>query len=134
LPDGVFHKLNFETLLSYPPASSNYSDWPWLLKKHNILLRNSLNAYSANRKKNIPGILALVPGFSDEVNAKLSADSGVDDERKLAFGNFVQTPFSVEFAECINAKGKSLIGLEANVENFRNQGKYAEVLQVGTTP
>ncbi len=93
LPDGVLHKLNFETLLSSPPASSNYSDWPWSLKKHNILLRNSLTASPADRKKNTTGILALVPGFSDEVKAKLYADSGVDDERKLAFGNFVQTPF-----------------------------------------
>ncbi len=132
IPDGAFHYLNFETLLRAVPADDEYALWPWLLKSHNIIVRNSLAPIAANSHRAASPILALCPGFSDELKQEYRSQLVADTPADTVFAGWVQTPFSTGFVGRLRSNGRSLIGSEANEAAFRKNAASAEILHFAT--
>ncbi len=132
IPDGALNFLNFETLISSMPESNNFSTWDWLIKKHIFLYRNSLPGKTEASVPNENEILALAPGFSDELKAEYQNRLGKDQAIDSTFTHWVQTPWSVSFAEELKPKGKTFVGLEATKAAFRENASHAEILHFGT--
>lgn len=131
LPDGALHFLNFETLISAMPKSENYADWDWLIKKHTFLYRNDLPGKEKHREEQGGGILALAPGFSDDLKAKYrELDSSNTSETK--FTDWVQTPWSEAFVEELEPKGKVFVGVNATKAAFRKNAADAGILHFAT--
>lgn len=143
IPDGVLNYLNFETLISSEPTGIDFENWEWLLKQHTFITRNSLpgkvrheketKAELGNqRNKSGTGILAIAPGFSDELKDTYRNALPANVATDTVFTSWVQTPWSVEFAKELKNRGKVLTGSDANEKSFRENAANAGILHFGT--
>ena len=139
MPDGPLNYLNFETLISAPTAESDYKSWAWLIKKHTFIRRNTLpGPVKAKQFQNQDaphgeeGILAISPGFSDELKAEYRKSLPANTAADTTFTSWVQTPWSIEFAKELKPRGKVLVGAAANEKSFRENASNAGILHFGT--
>ncbi|NEN25131.1 CHAT domain-containing protein [Cryomorpha ignava] len=149
IPDGILNYLNFETLISSLPTGVDFENWEWLLKKHTFILRNSLPGKIQEDRKDKnnqlikglqyeddkttgTGILAIAPGFSDELKTSYRDALPENTAADTIFTNWVQTPWSVEFAEELKTRGKVLTGSDATEKSFRENAATAGILHFGT--
>ncbi len=132
IPDGALNFLNFETLITASTQSPDYATWPWLLNKHTFILRNTLPGMKNQDRKANGEILALAPGFSDELKADYRKHLPSGKKADSTFTSWVQTPWSVEFAEELKPRGKVFTGSEANEASFRSNASKAGILHFGT--
>lgn len=145
IPDGALNYLNFETLISSLPSGTDYENWDWLLKKHTIILRNSLpgklrenrdgiNSKDQNNTKQrlVNGIMAIAPGFSDELKANYRNSLPPYSSPDSIFTNWVQTPWSVKFAEDLSGRGLVFTGSAATKKSFRENASNVGILHFGT--
>lgn len=135
VPDGELRTVNFELLLS-EPGIAGYTDH-LLIQRHVIAYllsaTTAIQFAGMNRERN-KGLLALAPGFSDEVKADyrkaVTDTSDLDDH----FFGFVRQPFAVRTAQALGHSPASevLTGKAASEGRFRQEaGKYG-VLYLGT--
>src|SRR5690554_5185292 len=132
IPDGTLNFLNFEALVSELPQTSEYADWEWLIKKHVLLYRNTLPGNEKPIKMVEKEVLALAPGFSDELKAKYKSELNNSTNYDSTFARWVQTPWSVEFAEGLQSAGKVFVGTAATKSAFKENAATAKILHFGT--
>jgi CHAT domain-containing protein len=130
-PDGALNFLNFETLVSTAPSSQSYSEWDWLIHKHEIIVQNKLPA-NPELKKSSGGVLAIAPGFEEDL--KRAYQSNIAEQAPdSTFLSWVKTPWSLELAEDLGRKsGQALTRTEANEQRLREEAPNAAVLHFGT--
>src|SRR5690606_30426762 len=128
LPDAELHTLNFEALLTEPYQTG--SPDPLLLRRHSISYLLSLTTaiqFARNRGDRGSGILALAPGFSDQLkqlHVSQSTDSTRLDRKYL---HLVRQPFAVRAADRLAGlfSANVLLGMNANEKEFReNADRY----------
>ena len=132
IPDGALNFLNFEALISDLPETDAYADWDWLLKKHVFLYRNALPGKEKPIRIVKKEFLALVPGFSDELKTEYHNQLETIQLSDSTFTHWVQTPWSVKFAEELRSAGKVFIGIYATKSAFKENAATAEILHFGT--
>ncbi|MEO8591307.1 MAG: CHAT domain-containing tetratricopeptide repeat protein [Flavobacteriales bacterium] len=135
VPDGDLSTINFETLLSKPDAKDF---------RHNLLIQRYAIAYllsattavqfadmARDRSK---GVLAIAPGFSDELKQDYLAhlpDSTMVDR---SFLNYVRQPFAVNTAQGLGSslQAKVMVGSDASEKGFRAAANEYGILHLGT--
>ncbi|HRH37315.1 MAG TPA: CHAT domain-containing protein, partial [Flavobacteriales bacterium] len=135
IPDGDLHTVNFETLLSDPNAKD--------LRK-NLLIQRYAIAYllsattavqfadmARDRSK---GVLAIAPGFSDELKQDYLAhvpDSSLVDRDFL---RYVRQPFALSTAQGLGSslQAKVMVGGDASEKGFRAAANEYGILHLGT--
>ena len=132
VPDGVLNFLNFETLLPSKPGNENFATWDWLIRKHTFLTRTTLTQQTAQHPKTKNQVLALAPGFSDELKQRYKNALTNNARTDSTFMHWVQTPWSVSFAEKLSPRGQVFTGSAATVDAFRQHAGDAEILHFGT--
>lgn len=133
IPDDVLYNINFETLIN-----PSHQDQPrYLIYDYTIsYLLSSTTALQFANLKNRPnqGVLALAPGFSDELKADYIShlgDSVFIDQQYLSS---IQQPFAVMAAQNVASifPGRALVNAEATEENFKNLANDYSILHLGT--
>jgi len=136
IPDEELHYLNFEMLLDKASTPLNYVQhtliqdytFSYLLSATTALRFKQLNTGKAS------GVLALAPGFSDELKKNYvsrSVDSATIDHDYL---NFIQQPFAMRTADELNNffQTRTLLAEEATEENFKRLAKDHRIIHLGT--
>ena len=136
VPDGVLHKVNFESLLDEPATLKGMS--------HHLLLRRFAIAqllsvttamqYTRIRRERPRGVLALAPGFSDEMKRTYLAqvpDTNLLDRAYLAY---VRQPFAVKAVNELRdgLAAHAMVGMAANEHDFRRLAGAYGILHLGT--
>ncbi len=129
IPDGPLFGLNFEVLV-------DDEDKPLLHKYSISYLHSATTALQFRRLKSEEGngVIAIAPGFSDEVKAKYMAS--VNDSTLMDWSYFrrIQQPFSVATAERVSAmlSGTTYTGSEATERRFKEEASHYNIIHLGT--
>lgn len=133
VPDNELFSINFETLRkSVDGGASTYviHDYviSYLLSATTALQFNRLNS---GKKE---GVLALAPGFSDELKRDYLAQKEAYSFFDESFMQLIQQPFAVKSANSIASllNGKALTNKNATEENFRESASKYGILHFGT--
>jgi CHAT domain-containing protein/Tfp pilus assembly protein PilF len=136
VPDEDLFFLNFELLLTEPASASDYIDELLIQDK---VISYHLSAHTALGfhdiyKSNSKAVLALAPGFSDELKANYTSTVTDDLEKDEHFLKAVQQPFALKTAENIAAlmKGKPLLADEATETRFKEEAEQYGIVHLGT--
>lgn len=136
VPDGVLHTVNFESLLDAPSTIDDMSQH-LLLRRYAIAQLLSVTTamqFTSIREDRPRGMLALAPGFSDEMkHAYLSqvTDTNLLDRAYLAY---VRQPFAVKAANDLERMMSAhvMVGMAANEHDFREVAGTYGILHLGT--
>lgn len=136
IPDGPLHRLNFECLLTAPSTPNGFSEH-LLLQRHAIaylLSATTAVQFAQLARDRSNGMLAIAPGFSDEVKrAYLArvADSSLVDRDYL---RYVRQPFAMSTAEGLGSsmRAQLLLGAQATEQGFRAKAEQHGILHLGT--
>lgn len=136
IPDGPLHNVNFEVLLDTPSTAHDY--------RANLLIQRYAIAYLLSattamqfahlEKHRSEKVLALAPGFSDDLKQHYLADvkdSAMIDRQYL---QLVRQPFAVQSAEQLGGllSAHVMVGSDANEVEFRKHAKEYNILHLGT--
>jgi CHAT domain-containing protein len=135
VPDGELRTVNFELLLT-DPGVADYTDH-LLIQRHTIaylLSATTAIQFAGIARERSKGLLALAPGFSDQVKAEYRSSVTDTSELDNRFFRFVRQPFAVRTAQALGhaPSAQVLTGQAASEGRFRQEaGKYG-VLYLGT--
>lgn len=133
IPDEVLYNINFETLIN-----PTHPDQPrYLIYDYTIsYLLSSTTALQFANLKNRPnlGVLALAPGFSDQLKADYISNLGDSVFIDQQYLNSIQQPFAVMAAQNVASifPGRALVNADATEENFKNLAAEYSILHLGT--
>jgi CHAT domain-containing protein/tetratricopeptide (TPR) repeat protein len=135
VPGGELSTLNFE-LLPSEPGVAHYADHLLIQRYTMAYLLSATTAiqFAGLARERAKGVLALAPGFSDQVKQdyrKAVPDSTLLDDR---FFRYVRQPFAVITAQALgrSPSAQVLTGQQASEGQFRQEaGKYG-ILYLGT--
>ncbi|MEO8067814.1 MAG: CHAT domain-containing tetratricopeptide repeat protein [Flavobacteriales bacterium] len=135
IPDGDLHTVNFETLLSKPDERDFRQNL--LIQRYAIaclLSATTAVQFADMARDRSKGVLAIAPGFSDELKQNYLAhvpDSSMVD---LSFLSYVRQPFAVNTAQGLGAslQAKVMVGGDASEKGFRAAAKEYGILHLGT--
>lgn len=135
IPDGPLHTVNFETLLTKPGAK-DFRDHLLLQRFAVAYLLSATTAvqFAAMARKNSKGVLAIAPGFTDQLKQEYLAgvkDSAVVDQDYL---RFVRQPFAERTAQTLGSmlSAQVLTGKAASEKGFREKASEYGILHLGT--
>jgi len=136
IPDGALQKVNFEVLLDAP---SNEADFRahLLIQRHAIaylLSATTALQFSDLARQRSNRVLAMAPGFTDEVKQDYLArmhDSALVDRQFLSY---VRQPFAMRTAQELGQllSAQVMVGSEASEQRFRAKAGEFGVLHLGT--
>ncbi|MGB6048194.1 MAG: CHAT domain-containing protein [Flavobacteriales bacterium] len=135
IPDGALHDLNFETLLT-KPDSRNF-ERNLLIQQYTIaylLSTTTALQFSNLARRHSNGILALAPGFNDQLKqdyiAGLKDPSTLDED----YLHFVRQPFAERTARDLGRmlSANVMVGKAANEKAFRENAARFGILHMGT--
>lgn len=136
LPVGPLHNVNFEVLLDRPATGNDFHQ-QLLLQRHAIaylLSATTAVQFTHLGKRRSGKVLALAPGFTDELKQDYLA--GVKDSALVdrAYLHFVRQPFAVRSAQQLGGllSARVMVGDEANETGFREQASAYNILHLGT--
>lgn len=136
VPDGDLQTLNFETLLFEGAGRGNLSDH-MLIQKYAIgylLSATTAVQFQGLRKTSSTKVLALAPGFSDELKQEYIASVGDSSRIDHQFLNYVRQPFALSTAEGLSdvLPARVMLGGDASEKSFRDVAKDYGILHLGT--
>lgn len=133
IPHGPLFQINFEALVKRQNENRPY----YLIEDYTLsylLSATTALQFKVLTKPKSGGVLALAPGFSDELKQAYLTDHldtvSFDDD----YLQFIQQPFAVHTAEGLGSyfESRVLVGNQATEENFKAEaGKYA-IIHLGT--
>jgi len=135
IPDGDLHTVNFETLLTKPDMKDFRKN---LLIQHYaiayLLSATTAVQFADMARERSKGVLAIAPGFSDELKQDYLAhvpDSSMVDR---GFLSYVRQPFAVNTAQDLGTslQAKVMVGGDASEQGFRAAAKDYGILHLGT--
>ncbi len=136
IPDGPLHAVNFETLLTAPSTPKDL--------RNNLLLQRYAMAYLLSAttavrfaelaRKPSNDVLAIAPGFSDELKRDYVAslpDTALVDRNFL---HYVRQPFAMRTAQGLGGtlQARVMLGGEATEKGFRASVNDYGILHLGT--
>lgn len=136
IPDGPLHNVNFEVLLDKPSDQHDF--------RTNLLIQRYAIAYLLSattavqfahlEKHRSDKMLALAPGFSDDLKQHYLADVMDTTLIDRQYLQFVRQPFAVRSAEQLGGllSAHVMVGEDANEAEFRKQAKAYNILHLGT--
>lgn len=136
IPDGELHSLNFEVLLSAASSPAQIRQ-NLLLQRHAIaylLSASTALQFADLARDRSRGVLAIAPGFSDELKqdylANMRDTSFVDRD----FLRYVRQPFAVRTAQALQGSMQAhlLVGQDATEKSFRGSVNNYGILHLGT--
>ena len=135
IPDGALHDLNFETLLTKPDTRNFERNL--LIQQYTIaylLSTTTALQFSNLARRHSNGILALAPGFNDQLKqdyiAGLKDPSTLDED----YLHFVRQPFAERTARDLGRmlSANVMVGKAANEKAFRENAARFGILHMGT--
>lgn len=134
-PDGELRTVNFELLLTVPGVQ-DYTDH-LLIQRHTIAyLISAATAvqFAGMARERSKGVLALAPGFSDQVKADYRKAVADTSELDKHFFRFVRQPFAVRTAQVLghSPSAQVLTGEAASEGRFRQEAGDYGILYLGT--
>lgn len=135
LADGPLHYLNFETLLTEPPANQGEnSHRPWLIRRHAVYYGHSLEQQADLSIRQKGKVLGIAPGFSQQLKDRYLDEIPPQQTPDSVFLSWLRTPWSLDFVNQLQAEGwgKALTETTATEQQFQQQAHYAEILHFGT--
>jgi len=135
IPDGDLHTVNFETLLSKPDAKDFRKNL--LIQRYaiaDLLSATTAMQFADMARERSKGVLAIAPGFSDELKQDYLAhvpDSSMVDR---SFLSYVRQPFAVITAQGLGTslQAKVMVGGDASEQGFRAAANKYGILHLGT--
>ncbi len=136
IPDGALHTVNFEVLLDAPCTPADFREH-LLIKRYAIaylLSATTAVQFADLARERSKGVLAIAPGFTDELKEAYLArvrDSTLVDRRFL---NYVRQPFAVSTAHGLGdlLSAEVMVGGDASELGFRSNASKYGVLHLGT--
>ncbi len=133
VPDDELFNLNFETLC----MGATEGDVQYLIQDYTIsyLLSATTAIQFSKLKRNLgSGVLAIAPGFSDEMKSKYAMRKSEASFFDNNFMEYIQQPFAVTTATNIASlfSGKAYTGMQATEANFRSSATEYGVIHFGT--
>jgi len=135
IPDGELHHVNFEALLVKPGSKEFRKNL--LIQRHAIaylLSATTAVQFADLARERANGVLAVAPGFTDELKQDYVA--GMHDPAMVDrdFLNYVRQPFAVSTAQALGGSMKAhvMVGAEASERGFRASADQYGILHLGT--
>lgn len=135
IPDGDLHTVNFEALLAQPHAKDFRKNL--LIQRYAIaylLSATTAVQFADMARARSKGVLAIAPGFSDELKQDYLAhvpDSSMVDRNFL---HYVRQPFALNMAKGLGSsvQARVMVGGDANEKGFRAAADRYGILHLGT--
>lgn len=135
IPDGDLHTVNFEMLLAKPGVKDFRKNL--LIQRYAIaylLSATTAVQFAEMKRERSKGVLAIAPGFSDELKQDYLA--GVPDSSMVdrSFLSYVRQPFAVNTAQGLGSslQAKVMVGGDASEKGFRTSASGYGILHLGT--
>lgn len=136
LPDGPLRTVSFEVLRTQHPSLSTEVN---ALVLHRYTLAYLLSATTAVQfaqliRERSHSVLALAPGFTDEVKQEYLAHSTDTGRIDHAYLRYVRQPFAMRTAEAVGRtlSANVLLGSRATEKGFRSAMRDHGILHLGT--
>ena len=136
IPDGALHTVNFEALLDAPCTPADFRSHLLLQRYAIAYLLSATTAvqFSDLARERTKGVLAIAPGFTDELKQDYLArvqDSTLVDRQFLGL---VRQPFAMSTAEGLGGSlsARVMVGGDASEQGFRAAANEYGILHLGT--
>jgi len=136
IADGELQRVNFEALLSAPSTAKDFRSHLLIQRYAIAYLLSATTAiqFADLARERAKGVLAIAPGFTDELKQDYLArvqDSSLVDRHFL---NYVRQPFAVSTAQGLGGSVQAhvMVGGEASEQRFRSNAAKYGILHLGT--
>ena len=135
LADGPLYYLNFETLLTrHPDSSDRTTKWPWLIRDYCVYYGHDLQHQPDIHNRGKGKVLGIAPGFSPDLKRHYLNSLSNNQQPDSIFLGWLRTPWSISFVKKLQEDGfgKSLTESSATEHQFTTQAQDAEILHFAT--